>query len=571
MGSPQAAPLAHVFKGTFAHSDSSSPMVLLQGHLLGVQESGQIAFLEPAEEQDNLAKKWGFKSSDIRELSNYEFFMPGLIDAHIHAPQYSFAGIQLELPLLEWLKRYTFPTEAKYKDIDFAEEVYTRAVRRTLKNGTTTACYFATIHTDASLLLADIIAGQNNENGMRTVVYSKIERCELQSNWILPNPIVGSAEQFTLIMHSLSSSGLLDFTQLAFRSVKTPCRESDLPSCSVRLAPTLEPCGAVLLWLQCTAIAWKVGHTNSCSHVAPSVQSCSKKTDKFGQRAFVGKVCMDLNESLQEYKESTTESVEETERFVRGVLEKKYPRVHPIVTPRFGPSCTEELLSKLGNLAKNHNIHVQSHISESEGEIKLVENMFPSYQNYTELYDKNKLLTNKTIMAHGCYLSDEELDVFNLRGAAIVHCPNSNISLSSGLLNAKKVLKHDVKLGLGTDVAGGYSASMLDAIRKAIMVSNILNINKEDETALTLKEAFRLATLGGSQALGLDTVTGNFEVGKEFDALLINTKASDSPFDVFASDTPEDLTQKFLYLGDDRNIEEVYVAGKLVVPFSSSV
>ncbi|XP_044302549.1 guanine deaminase [Varanus komodoensis] len=450
MGSPQAAPLAHVFKGTFAHSDSSSPMVLLQGHLLGVQESGQIAFLEPAEEQDNLAKKWGFKSSDIRELSNYEFFMPGLIDAHIHAPQYSFAGIQLELPLLEWLKRYTFPTEAKYKDIDFAEEVYTRAVRRTLKNGTTTACYFATIHTDASLLLADII-------------------------------------------------------------------------------------------------------------------------DKFGQRAFVGKVCMDLNESLQEYKESTTESVEETERFVRGVLEKKYPRVHPIVTPRFGPSCTEELLSKLGNLAKNHNIHVQSHISESEGEIKLVENMFPSYQNYTELYDKNKLLTNKTIMAHGCYLSDEELDVFNLRGAAIVHCPNSNISLSSGLLNAKKVLKHDVKLGLGTDVAGGYSASMLDAIRKAIMVSNILNINKEDETALTLKEAFRLATLGGSQALGLDTVTGNFEVGKEFDALLINTKASDSPFDVFASDTPEDLTQKFLYLGDDRNIEEVYVAGKLVVPFSSSV
>ncbi|XP_061483972.1 guanine deaminase isoform X2 [Rhineura floridana] len=413
-------------------------------------EHEDIAFLEPVDEQEKLAKKWGFKASDIRELSNNEFFMPGLVDAHIHAPQYSFAGTRVDLPLLQWLKTYTFPAEARFKDIDFAEEVYTRAVRRTLKNGTTTACYFATIHTDASLLLADII-------------------------------------------------------------------------------------------------------------------------DKFGQRAFVGKVCMDISESFPEYKETTTESLKETERFVRGILEKKYPRVHPIVTPRFGPSCTEELLSSLGNLAKVHDIHVQSHISESEGEIKLVEKMFPTYQNYTELYDKNNLLTNKTIMAHGCYLSDEELKVFNLKGAAIAHCPNSNISLSSGLLNVKKIQKHNVKLGLGTDVAGGYSASMLDAIRKAIMVSKVLHNNKENETALSLKEVFRLATLGGSQALRLDTVIGNFEVGKEFDALLINTKASDSPFDLFASDTFEDIIQKFLYLGDDRNIEEVYVAGKLVVPFSSSV
>ncbi|CAI5786852.1 guanine deaminase isoform X1 [Podarcis lilfordi] len=442
--------LALLFRGTFAHSSRSSPLDIRAGHLLGVDGSGKIAFLEPAEEQEKLAKKWGFKASDIRELSNNEFFMPGLVDAHIHAPQYSFAGTRIDLPLLQWLKEYTYPTEAKFKDNDFVEEVYTRVVRRTLKNGTTTACYFGTIHTDASLLLADII-------------------------------------------------------------------------------------------------------------------------DKFGQRAFVGKVCMDINESFEDYKETTTESIKETERFVRGVLDKKYPRVHPIVTPRFGPSCTEELLNSLGKLAKIHDLHVQSHISESEGEMKLVEKLFPTYQNYTELYDKNNLLTNKTIMAHGCHLSDEELQVFNLKGAAIVHCPNSNISLCSGLLNARKVLKHHVKLGLGTDVAGGYSASMLDAIRKAIMVSNIIHINKEDETCLTLKEVFQLATLGGSQALGLDTVIGNFEVGKEFDALLINTKASDSPFELFTCDAFEDMIQKFLYLGDDRNIEEVYVAGKLVVPFSSSV
>ncbi|XP_038258208.1 guanine deaminase isoform X2 [Dermochelys coriacea] len=414
MGSPQKPPLAHLFKGTFVHASRSSPMTVLQGHLLGVDEDGRIVFLEQADQQEQLAKKWGFKASDIRELSNHEFFMPGMVDTHIHAPQYAFAGSRIDLPLLEWLNTYTFPTEVKYKDNDFAEEVYTRVVRRTLKNGTTTACYFATIHTAASLLLAEII-------------------------------------------------------------------------------------------------------------------------DKFGQRAFVGKVCMDRNEFVPEYKESTDESVKETERFVRELLEKKYQKVQPIVTPRFGPSCTEELLSRLGDFAKAHDIHVQ------------------------------------TVMAHGCHLSDEELKLFSLRGAAIAHCPNSNFMLCSGILNIQNVQKHNVKIGLGTDVAGGYSASMLDAIRRSISASNICQINKVNETGLTLKEAFRLATLGGSQVLGLDDVIGNFEVGKEFDALLINPKASDSPFDLFAADTFEDIIQKFLYLGDDRNINEVYVAGKQVVPFSSSV
>ncbi|NWS83223.1 GUAD deaminase, partial [Toxostoma redivivum] len=427
-------------------------MEILHGHLLGVDDNGTIVFVEHADQLEQLAETWGFKTSDIRQLSKHEFLMPGLVDTHIHAPQYSFTGTRVDLPLLQWLTSYTFPTEAKYQDSGFAEEVYTRVVRRTLKNGTTTACYFATIHTDSSLLLAEII-------------------------------------------------------------------------------------------------------------------------DKFGQRAFVGKVCMDMNDSVPQYREITADSVQETERFVKELLEKKYPRVQPIITPRFGPSCTEDLLNALGDLAQTHDLHVQSHISENEEEVKLVENMFPAYQNYTELYDKNKLLTSKTVMAHACHLSEEELKLFSLRGAAISHCPNSNFSLRSGVLNVRKVLEHSVKLGLGTDVAGGYSASMLDAIRKTMMASNSLQINKVNETGITLEEAFQLATLGGSQALGLDYVIGNFEVGKEFDALLINTKASDSPFDLFSADDFEVIRIGLMIQkkGDDRNISEVYVAGKQVVPFSSSV
>nr|3E0L_A Chain A, Guanine deaminase [Homo sapiens]3E0L_B Chain B, Guanine deaminase [Homo sapiens] len=452
MCAAQMPPLAHIFRGTFVHSTWTCPMEVLRDHLLGVSDSGKIVFLEEASQQEKLAKEWCFKPCEIRELSHHEFFMPGLVDTHIHASQYSFAGSSIDLPLLEWLTKYTFPAEHRFQNIDFAEEVYTRVVRRTLKNGTTTACYFATIHTDSSLLLADI-------------------------------------------------------------------------------------------------------------------------TDKFGQRAFVGKVCMDLNDTFPEYKETTEESIKETERFVSEMLQKNYSRVKPIVTP--GNGVSETLMGELGNIAKTRDLHIQSHISENRDEVEAVKNLYPSYKNYTSVYDKNNLLTNKTVMAHGCYLSAEELNVFHERGASIAHCPNSNLSLSSGFLNVLEVLKHEVKIGLGTDVAGGYSYSMLDAIRRAVMVSNILLINKVNEKSLTLKEVFRLATLGGSQALGLDGEIGNFEVGKEFDAILINPKASDSPIDLFYGDFFGDISeaviQKFLYLGDDRNIEEVYVGGKQVVPFSSSV
>ncbi|XP_048662869.1 guanine deaminase isoform X4 [Marmota marmota marmota] len=373
-------PLAHIFRGTFVHSTWTCPMEVLRDHLLGVSDSGKIVFLEEASQQEKLAKEWCFKPCEIRELSHHEFFMPGLVDTHIHAPQYFFAGSNVDLPLLEWLTNYTFPVERRFQSMDFAEEVYTRVV---------------------------------------------------------------------------------------------------------------------------------------------------------------------------------------------------YLRVKPVVTPRFSLSCSETLMGELGNIAKTHDLHIQSHISENCDEVEAVKNLYPNYKHYTDVYDRNNLLTNKTVMAHGCYLSAEELNIFNERGASISHCPNSNLSLSSGFLNVLEVLKHEVKIGLGTDVAGGYSSSMLDAIRRAVMVSNILLINKVNEKSLSLREVFRLATLGGSQALGLESEIGNFEVGKEFDALLINPKASDSPIDMFygdfAGDISEAVIQKFLYLGDDRNIEEVYVGGKQVVPFSSSV
>ncbi|XP_043096688.1 guanine deaminase [Puntigrus tetrazona] len=443
------ARVAHVFGGTLVHSTPRSAVEILQNCVLGVDDKGKIAFIEKDQDVVSLSKKWDFETSDIKRLGQYEFLMPGMVDTHIHASQYSYTGTALDLPLLEWLNTYTFPVEAKYKDLDFANNVYTKVVRRTLKNGTTTACYFATIHTDASLLLGEL-------------------------------------------------------------------------------------------------------------------------ADRFGQRALVGKVCMDCNSAVPQYKESPSECKEETDRFIKELLKKEYPNVKPVVTPRFAPSCSSSLLTELGKIANNNKLRVQSHISENKEELELVKTLFPGCKSYTDVYLKHNLLTDRTVMAHGCYLTDEELEIFHETGSAISHCPNSNISICSGMLNVRNVLNHKVKLGLGTDVAGGYSPSMLDAMRRTLDTSKALTIQDPQHKTLSFEEVFRLATLGGSEALSLDDQIGNFVVGKDFDALRVNVCIPDGPIDLFPGEGPKVILEKFLNLGDDRNISEVYVAGRQVVPFSDT-
>uniref|UniRef100_A0AAX7TI59 Guanine deaminase n=1 Tax=Astatotilapia calliptera TaxID=8154 RepID=A0AAX7TI59_ASTCA len=350
--------IAFVYRGTFVHSTQQTALQILKDALLGVDAQGKV-----------LISFICHKAVFFGLLHSSEFFMPGLVDTHIHASQYSYAGTALDMPLLQWLNAYTFPVESCFKDLEFARKVYTQIVRRTLRNGTTTACYFATIHTEASLLLGQI-------------------------------------------------------------------------------------------------------------------------ANDFGQRALVGKVCMDRNDCVKHYKETLQDSQDETCRFIKELLEKKYPLVKPVVTPRFAPSCTGALLEQLGEIAKNNNLHIQSHISETHEEVKLVKELFPESESYTDVYRKHNLLTDKTVMAHGCHLSDEELALFRETGASLSHCPNSNFSLCSGVLNVRNVLKHKVKLGLGTDVAGGYSASMLDAVRRALDASKVLTI--QDPKYKTLKERLLL-------------------------------------------------------------------------------
>jgi len=227
-------------------------------------------------------------------------------------------------------------------------------------------------------------------------------------------------------------------------------------------------------------------------------------------------------------------------------------------------------MEQLGELSTKYNVPVQSHISENKDEIKFVHELHPN-NSYAEVYDNFKLMTPKTIMAHGVHLTDDELHLFKEREAAISHCPVSNFSLCSGVFCARKALDMGIKLGLGTDVAGGYSPSLLDTIRQAVSASNVVHLEKPEYKPLSWQEAFHLATVGGSQVIGMEDTLGNFLPGKSFDALVVDPRVNNSPLDVFADDTLLEIFQKFIFLGDDRNITQVWVQGNKIVPWGVKV
>src|SRR6202035_3887269 len=131
--------------------------------------------------------------------------------------------------------------------------------------------------------------------------------------------------------------------------------------------------------------------------------------------------------------------------------------------------CTSELMHALGALQKETGLPVQTHISENKSEVELVRRLFPEHASYTHVYDDHGLLGPKTILAHAVHLSDEEVDLIKKRKGKISHCPASNSAITSGTAKVRKLLEKGIEVGLGTDMSGGYSPSILEAIRQALL------------------------------------------------------------------------------------------------------
>jgi len=234
------------------------------------------------------------------------------------------------------------------------------------------------------------------------------------------------------------------------------------------------------------------------------------------------------------------------------------------------------LLSQLGRLAKKYDVHVQSHIAETADQVEFVHNLYPSIGKGRDvaIFRETGLLTNKAVFAHGVYLADNEVDEMVTNGSALASCPVANFLFSKGVTAIEHLKRRGLNVGLGTDIGGAYSTSMLTVIRAAVFANRTMNFLSFDRSNPTLtvfhehkdalidfKYAFYLATLGGAQTLNIDSQIGTFQLGKQFDALIIDCNKESQAFHYWKEDQIDISFEKWINAGDDRNITAVWVQG----------
>lgn len=343
----------------------------------------------------------------------------------------------MDLELLDWLEKNAFVEEQKYSDLDYARKAYRIFAEDLARSATTRACVFGTIHTEATLLLMEML-------------------------------------------------------------------------------------------------------------------------EKTGIKAYVGRVNMDRNCPDGLCETDAKKAAEDTERWIQRCREFK--NIKPILTPRFIPACTDELMERLAMLQSKYGLAVQSHLSENKEEVLWVRELCPDAACYGDAYDRYGMFGKEypAIMAHCVYSGREETELMRGRQLYAAHCPESNANLSSGIAPVRTFLDKGVKVGLGTDIAAGSGLSMFRTMALAVQCSK-LKWRIEDETLVPLKfsEVFYMATRGGGEFFGN---VGSFEKGFDFDALVIDDGNMKTPRKL----TVIERLERLVYLAEEQNIAAKYISGQKI-------
>ena len=424
-----------VLKGNLCYGITSKELKTLCGYVVCKNGKCEGVFAELPE---------AYQALEVYDYGNM-LIIPGMVDLHIHAPQYAFRGMGMDYELIEWLNRQTFPEEAKYKDAEYAKKAYSIFAENMKKSATTRACIFGTIHREATEILMDL----------------------------------------------MEESGLV---------------------------------------------------------------------------SYVGKVNMDRSAPDSLLEESADMSAFSTFGWINDIR-GRYQYTRPILTPRFIPSCTDELMEQLREIQRAYCLPVQSHLSENQGEIEWVKQLCPDALFYGDGYDKYDLFGDrnldfeevKTIMAHCVWSTDDEVKRMKDNGVFIAHCPSSNMNLSSGIAPIRKYLDLNMKVGLGSDVAGGQTESIFRAITDAIQVSKMYWRHVDEKAKpVTFEEAFYMATKGGGEFFGK---VGSFEPGFEFDAVVLDDSGLRAPYEL----NIRQRIERAVYLSlDSGGIVAKYAAGRKI-------
>lgn len=300
---------------------------------------------------------------------------------------------------------------------------------------------------------------------------------------------------------------------------------------------------------------WRFGTMRACLFATIHKESTLLLMNIFketGMGALVGKVAMNRN-----CPEGLTETVDDMVQGYEELIKEcgEDGLVRPIITPRFVPSCTPEMLRACGKLAAKYQLPVQSHLSENKDEIAWVKELEPESTCYGDAYDRYGLFgQTPTVMAHCVWSDGEELELIKRRGVVVAHCPTSNFNVASGMAPIRKFLDEGVKVGLGSDISGGHDLSIFRMMVYAIQVSKMHYQQNHNVPFLSLSEVFWIATKSAGSFFGR---VGSFEPGYEFDALVIDD--SDLNHDNY---TLLERLERYIYLGDDRQISHRFCSGK---------
>ncbi|MEU0239644.1 guanine deaminase [Nocardiopsis sp. NPDC006198] len=297
----------------------------------------------------------------------------------------------------------------------------------------------------------------------------------------------------------------------------------------------------------------------NCATYPVSVDALFEETHRRGMRVAAGKVLMDRNARSDLLDPSPRQGYEESEALIRkwhGVGRSLYA-----VTPRFAVACTNEMLRLAGELWHEHpGTLMQTHLAENRDEVEEVRRLFPERENYVDVYEHYGLLGRGAVFAHSVHLEKREWKRLSATGSGVAHCPTSNLFLGSGLFSMRDARhrKRPVHTGLGTDVGGGTSLSLLQTMGEAYKVGQLGHVPM-DGTKL-----FYLATLGGAETMGLEGVIGSLAPGHEADFVVLDPSATQLLAARTAeSETVDDLLFALATLGDDRAVAATYVGGRV--------
>ena len=277
-----------------------------------------------------------------------------------------------------------------------------------------------------------------------------------------------------------------------------------------------------------------------------------EQMEQRGLRAFVGKVNMDM-QSPDYLCETVEESLRETEQFLEAYSGNHFAK--PILTPRFAPTCSRELLSGLGRLGAKYQTGVQTHLVESLWEAGEAKRLNPDCSCDTEIYEKAGLLGNGPVVgAHFIFPEENDIRILKKYGGYAVQCPDATVNVIAGIMRTAALADEGVHLALGSDIAGGHLPGIYTQASRSVQLSKLKWFYEpEGNRAVSFANAFYMATKEGGALFGN---VGSLEPGFQFDALVIRDFS-----DPFREIAPEETVERFCYTGNAADIRARYLAG----------